>query len=91
MRTKQDDPIDDHNSMDRTSCHQQHRRVHWDEQQLACKVEKGVMFSSSRKGRRSICALDSLMVQIATVQDSYTDDDREGYSNHSNDSHGYIC
>jgi len=62
MRTKQDDPIDDHNSMDRTSCHQQHRRVHWDEQQLACKVEKGVMFSSSRKGRRSICALDSLMV-----------------------------
>ena len=80
MRKKQEDPIDD----DR---HQ--RRVHWDEQQLASKVEKGVMFSS-RRGRRSICALDSLMLQITTVQDGYTNE-LGNHSSHSNDTHGYIC
>ena len=80
MRKKQEGPIDD-------GRHQ--RRVHWDEQQLASKVEKGVMFSS-RRGRRSICALDSLMLQITTVQDGYTNE-LGNHSSHSNDTHGYIC
>lgn len=78
MRKKKDGPIDRHQ-----------RRVHWDEQQLAGKVEKGVMFSS-RRGRRSISALDSLMLQIITVQDGYTDE-LGNHSSHSNDTHGYIC
>jgi hypothetical protein len=40
------------------------RRIRWDELQLASKEEKGVMFTSCRGSSRSVCPLDSLILQI---------------------------
>uniref|UniRef100_A0A7S4AIA8 Uncharacterized protein n=1 Tax=Pseudo-nitzschia australis TaxID=44445 RepID=A0A7S4AIA8_9STRA len=66
-------------------------RVHWDEAQLANKVEKGVMFPLNRKSRtRSIYALKQLMLEITAVQDGYGGG-LEQFAGFQHRPQGYIC
>ena len=66
------------------------RHVHWDEQQLLTKVEKGVMLSSCRKNR-SIAALDSLMVQITNVQENSSSNRNSSSSSNNNNNNTNSC
>jgi hypothetical protein len=47
------------------------RSVHWDEEQLANKVEKGIMILASNRKCRPIRKLEQLMLQITAVQNDY--------------------
>jgi hypothetical protein len=40
------------------------RRISWNEEQLATKQEKGIMFSSGRYDARSMCPLDKLVMEL---------------------------
>ena len=46
-------------------------RVHWDEKQLATKVEKGIMVGVSKRKCRPIRVLKKHMMQITAVQNGY--------------------
>ena len=47
------------------------RSVHWDEEQLADKVEKGILVTYKRKKMRPIRKLEHHLVEIRTIQDNY--------------------
>ncbi|VEU43975.1 unnamed protein product [Pseudo-nitzschia multistriata] len=68
------------------------RRVHWNETQLADKIEKGVMFQNHRNGRpkRPAYALQQLMCEIADIQDGYGSD-MEQLWGYQQKPQGYIC
>jgi hypothetical protein len=65
------------------------RSVHWDEEQLANKVDKGIMIVSSRK-RRPIRKLEQLMLQITAVQNDY-DSELNQLIGLKSTAQGYIC
>ena len=65
------------------------RSVHWDEEQLANKVDKGIMIKSSRK-RRPIRKLEQLMLQITAVQNDYGSE-LDQLIGLKSTAQGYIC
>jgi hypothetical protein len=68
----------------------ENRSVHFDEKQLANKVEKGIMVLSNRKSNRPMRKLEELMLQITAVQNSY-DKELENIVGVRNTAQGYIC
>jgi hypothetical protein len=43
------------------------RRIHWNEEQLQTKEEKGILFYSGREDPRSVCPLDKLVLEITEI------------------------
>jgi len=69
----------------------QNRSVHFDENQLADKVEKGIMVLPNRKSKnRPMRKLEELMLQITAVQNGY-DKELENIVGFRNTAQGYIC
>ena len=67
------------------------RRVHWDEQQLASKEEKGILIGVSNRSCRSIRVLERHLQEIAAVQNEYHGSQLKTLVGSETTSHGYIC
>ena len=67
------------------------RRVHWDEQQLASKEEKGILIGVSNRSCRSIRVLERHLQEIAAVQNEHHGSQLKTLIGSETTSHGYIC
>ena len=68
------------------------RSVHWDEDQLANKVEKGIMSIPNRKNIRPMRKLQNLMKDIVAVQDAYGNEpEQQLFGPKTSTIQGYFC